>query len=107
MEKVIYTKKLENAAQLVAVTEVRLFTPSESDKERYFPFNQLLITNNSAVDIEIRPNGDSDKAIIVPAGVGITDNSNAFQFITLYNRDAAVAVEANEVIILVRKVVDV
>lgn len=105
VEVIKFSRKVESL-ETEAQKETRLFTPTESEIVEHHPFNQIDMTNNGGEDLEVRPDGDENRAILVPAGVGKVDNSNAFEFLTVFNRHATDTSSASDMFCLVRKVID-
>lgn len=111
--RTIFFKKIENTTEISAQT---IWSPtdtqlSENDEIlKYKFFNHLTVYNNSSVDIEIRLHGENNSDVgveYVPAGATIifdTEDNIRYTRPAIYNRNASVAIAANEIIMMVRRV---
>jgi len=81
------------------------FENDDTTSQKYMPFNNVQITNNSDEDIYFYPNQDSTRAKLVPSGTIITFDSKvipALRSLKIYNASAT-TVSANEIEVAVWK----
>tara|TARA_Y100000310_G_scaffold339157_1_gene430968 strand:+ start:1243 stop:1584 length:342 start_codon:yes stop_codon:yes gene_type:complete len=108
-----FFKKIENTT---AITALGVWEPSDSqlseddEMAKHAPFNHLTVYNNSDKDAEVRLNGANvtDKGVeFLPAGSALVfDKQDDIRYLrpVIYNRDTALSIAANEIILEVRRV---
>jgi hypothetical protein len=87
----------------LAAAAVETITDTKHNKEKFGPFNRLLVSNRDAVDIKIQFNGLSTEGRIIEIPAGGTfllepEDGVTFDFITQTNLDSAVAESASKIL---------
>ena len=103
-------KRFKNAAG-IAAGEKWIVEISESDIHLYAPFNGFYLVNNSTEDIEIQMDRDPDRAVDVPKNSVISSQAAPYldvryTTIAIQNNHASNTIAANEIRIVIQKVVD-
>jgi hypothetical protein len=106
MARTIFLKKYENA-EIAAATSNKVGI-LDKDKVEWAPFNMIRCYNLSANDIELRFEGWSGKAVLVPAGAALEldwEEGLNFYNLFIYNRSSLTAIPAGKVITEISRIV--
>jgi len=84
-----------------------LYVPiAQTDIDRMTYFNAVDIVNKDVVDIDVYLDGDSARAIRVPAANNVALNESRFRSLLVVNRSGTTGVTANAIVISIQKYLD-